>query len=96
MSGEEKEAFLSGKTYFWFVSKDPHDAVTKSGTANWLLYRIGALFVHYMHDSKPDNFDKLIQLLLSGAKFNEAVEISYGKNIEVLLGEFSQYLSTTN
>lgn len=96
MAAAEKEAFLSGKTHFWFASKDPHDAVTKNGTANWLLYRVGALFVHYMHDARPDSFDKLIQLLLSRTKFNEAVESSYGKSIEVLLREFSQYLSATN
>jgi hypothetical protein len=96
MTAAEKDGFLSGKTRFWFASKNPRDAVTKNGTANWLLYRVGALFVHYMHDVRPDSFDKLIQLLLSGTKFNEAVEISYGKTIETLLGEFSQYLSAAN
>lgn len=96
MTVAEKEAFLSGETHFWFASKDPHDAVTKNGVANWLLYRVGGLFVHYMHDARPDSFNKLIQLLLSGTKFDEAVEISYQKSIEVLLRDFSQYLSTKN
>lgn len=96
MNVAEKEAFLSGETNFWFASKDPRDAVTKNGVANWLLYRIGGLFVHYMHDAKPDSFNKLIQLLLSGTKFDKAVEISYGKSIEVLLKDFSQFLSTKN
>jgi hypothetical protein len=96
ISSEEKEAYLSGDIKFWFASKNPHDALTKNGTANWLLYRVGAMFVHYMHDSKPDNFEKLIKLLLSGTEFNTAVEISYGKNIELLLKEFAQYLTTKN
>ncbi len=96
ISSEEREAFLSGKIDFWFASKDPRDAVAKNGAANWLLYRVGALFVHQMRDSNPAGFDTLIQLLLSGTEFNEAVKDSYGKNVESLLAEFSQYLTTKN
>ncbi|MFZ6758805.1 hypothetical protein ACO0K9_16490 [Undibacterium sp. Ji50W] len=93
MSSEEKEAYLSGNIDFWFTSTNPADAVTKNGAANWLIYRVGASFVHYMHDSQPENFGKLIQLLLSGTEFPQALEVSYGKNIEVLRKEFSQYLA---
>jgi hypothetical protein len=93
ISNKEKEAYLSGSINAWFTSKDPRDALTKNGTANWIYYRVGALFVHYMRDSQPDKFEKLIQLLLSGTEFNAAVELSYGKNIELLLQEFSQYLA---
>ncbi|WP_147328087.1 MULTISPECIES: hypothetical protein [unclassified Duganella] len=96
MSIAEKEAYLSGNVDFWFASKNPADAVTKNGVANWLIYRIGASFVHYMHDSQPEHFEKLTQLLLSGAEFSQALEVSYGKNIDVLRKEFSQYLRRVN
>lgn len=92
MSIAEKEAYLAGDTNFWFASKDPRDALNKKGTANWLLYRVGASFVHYLHDSQPDRFDKLIKLLLSGTDFSDAVAVSYGRNIGGLRNEFSQYL----
>ena len=92
ITSEEKEAYLSGKVNVWFASTDPRDAVTKSGIANWLLCRVGALFVHYMHDSQPENFDKLIQSLLAGAELNVAVERSYGKNVALLREGFAQYL----
>jgi hypothetical protein len=96
ISSEEKQAFLSGKVDFWFASSDPRDAVTKNGTANWLLYRVGTFFVHFLRDSQPGKFDELIQLLLSGTKFNVALAVTYGKNTETLLREFSQYLTTAN
>ncbi len=92
ISNEEKSAYLSVLTDHWFTSKDPRDALAENGTANWRLYRVGALFVHYIRDSEPDSFDKLIQLSLSGTAFNEAVERSYGQNIELLHKEFAQYL----
>ncbi len=96
MSIAEKEAYLSGNVDFWFASKNPADAVTKNGVANWLIYRVGASFVHYMHDTQPEKFGKLMQLLLSGAEFSQALEVSYGKNIDVLRKEFSQYLRRVN
>lgn len=92
MSVAEKDAYLSGDTNRWFASNDPRDALTKKGTANWLLYRVGASFVHYLHDSQPDRFDKLIKLLLSGTEFSKAVDTAYGRNIEGLHKEFSRYL----
>lgn len=93
MSIEEKEAYQSGRIDFWFASENPADAVTKNGVANWLIYRVGASFVHYMHDSQPENFDKLTQLLLSGTEFSQALQVSYGRNIGVLREDFSQYLA---
>ncbi|GJJ01469.1 hypothetical protein RugamoR64_20070 [Duganella rhizosphaerae] len=96
MSSAEKEAYLSGRVDFWFASKNPADAVTRNGVANWLIYRIGASFVHYMHDTQPEKFEKLMQLLLSGTEFPQALEVSYGKNIEILRKEFSQYLRRVN
>lgn len=96
MKSQERKAYLSGETDFWFKSTDPGDAVGKYGTANWLLYRVGGLFVHFMHDSHPDYFDNLIQRLLSGEKFKLAVQTSYNRNIKALLKEFTTYLQTHN
>lgn len=93
MTSEEKTGYLSGDTSFWFSSNDPRDAVAKNGTANWLLYRVGALFVHYLHDSHPAKFDELISLLLSGVQFDVAMKKSYGKDTQLLLAEFSRYLT---
>lgn len=93
MSSEEKEAYFSGNIDFWFASNNPADAVAKNGAVNWLIYRVGALFVHYMHDSQPENFEKLMRLLLSGTEFSQALEVSYGKNIEILRKDFFQYLA---
>jgi hypothetical protein len=92
ISLEEREAYQSGAVDYWFNTKDPRDAVSKTGRANWLLYRVGALFVHYLHDSHPADFEKLIKLLLSGTKFNSAVELSYGRTIDSLLTEFQRHL----
>lgn len=96
ISVEEKEAYLSGAANVWFASQDPRDAVAKNGAANWLLYRVGALFVHYLHDYQPVQFDRLVQLLLSGSEFSDAVNIAYGKNIELLHKEFAQFLTAKN
>ena len=92
MSIAEKEAYLSGATNPWFASNNPRDALTSKGTANWMLYRVGASFVHYLHDTQPVRFDKLIELLLSGTELSKAVALAYGQNIEGLRNEFSQYL----
>ncbi|WP_332852026.1 hypothetical protein [Duganella sp. S19_KUP01_CR8] len=92
ISSEEKEAYQSGAVDAWFNAKDPRDAVNNSGRANWLLYRVGALFIHYLHDTQPEKFEKLISLLLSGTKFNRAVELSYERTIDSLLAEFKQNL----
>ncbi|MFZ6731814.1 hypothetical protein ACO0LG_07820 [Undibacterium sp. Ji42W] len=90
---EEKQRFQSGSIDYWFHSKDAGDAVSKAGRANWILYRVSALFVHYLHDSQPANFEKLISLLFSGTEFSRAVELSYKRTIESLLVEFQQKLS---
>ncbi len=93
MRNDERTAYLSGRVNFWFHSKDPRDAVTKSGVPDLLLYNVGALFVHFMHDSEPVKFDKLIQLLLSGTEFDQALQVSYARNTESLLQEFTRYLT---
>lgn len=95
ISVKEKEAYLSGAVDYWFKTKDPRDAVGKTGGANWLLYRVGALFVHYLHDSHPADFEKLIKLLLSGTEFSRALELSYGKTIDSLLAEFQVNIGNT-
>ncbi len=92
ISLEEKDVFQSGAVDYWFNTTDPRDAVSKTGRANWLLYRVGALFIHYLHDSQPADFENLITLLLSGTKFNRAVELSYERTIDSLLAEFKQNL----
>lgn len=93
MSHKEKEAYLSGKLNFLFFTQNAADAVTKDGVVNWLLYRVGALIVHFIHDSNPQEFDNLIKSLLSGVEFGEALQESYGKDTESLLKEFTLYLS---
>jgi len=93
MSYKEKSAYLSGDLDFWFSTENPADAVTKEGVANWLLYRVGSLFVHFMRNSKPDKFNALIQLLLSGTEFDEALHVTYGQDTESLLTEFTHYLT---
>lgn len=93
ISLEEKNTFQSSEVDYWFNTKDPRDAVSKTGRANWILYRVSGLFIHYLHDSQPANFDKLINLLFSGVKFNRAVELSYKQTIDSLLAEFKRNLS---
>jgi len=96
MSGRERKAYLSGEIDFWFKSNDPRDAVAKNGTANWLLYRVSGLFVHFMHETNPDHFDDLIQRLLSGEKFEIAIQATYKQSKESLLEEFSKSLKAHN
>ena len=93
MTHKEREAYLSGKLNYWFFTKSAADAVTKEGMANWMLYRVGALFVHFIHDSNPQGFDSLIKLLLSGIRFKEALQKSHGQDTDSLLKEFTSYLS---
>ena len=94
MSNEEESAYLSGEADAWFRSNSPKDAVTESGVVNWLWYRVGALFVHYLHDEQPDKFGKLIQLLLNGEKFDRAIKLSYGQDTSELLKSYTQYIKT--
>lgn len=93
MTREEREAYLSGELNYWFFTKNIADAVTKDGVANWVLYRVGALFVHFIHDSNPQEFDNLIEFLLSGIEFSEALQKSYGQDTDSWLKEFANYLS---
>ena len=94
MSSKVKASFLSGDLDYWFYSKDGRHAVTEKGVVNWVLYRAGALFVHFIHDSNPDKFEELLQLLLSGAEFNEAIQQSFEADTKVLLDEFTLYLKS--
>ncbi len=93
MTQGEREAFLSGKLNYWFFTKNAADAVTKDGVVNWMLYRIGAMFVHFIHDSNPQKFDKLIELLLSGIEFSEALGKSHKQDTDSLLKVFASYLT---
>lgn len=94
MTNQERKAYLSGDTDFWFKTANIQDAITSSGVANWLLYRVGALFVHFMHVSGPEEFDNLIQRLFIGESFETAVRSSYNKGIENLHADFFEYLET--
>ena len=94
MSVKERESYLSGDLDFWFTTKDPSDAVS-NGTVNWILYRVGALFVHYLHDLNPQQFGGLIQKLLAGEHFEQAVYSEYGRDIQTLRSEFTKYLQGT-
>ena len=94
MSVKERESYLSGDLDFWFTTKDPSDAVS-NGTVNWILYRVGALFVHYLHDLNPQQFVELIQKLLAGEQFEQAVYSEYGRDIQTLRSEFTKYLQGT-
>jgi hypothetical protein len=91
MSVKERESYLSGDLDFWFITKDPSDAVS-NGTVNWILYKVGALFVHYLHDLNPPKFEELIRDLLAGQKFEQAVYSEYGRDIQTLRSEFTKYL----
>lgn len=92
MPKREKDAFLSGGIDFWFSSDDPSDALTKNGTANGLFYGVGAAVVHFMQDQQPDGFEKLIEELLAGSKFDDALALSYMKDKDEILAEFAFYL----
>ena len=94
-SDEERSTILSGSIDFWFTSNDPRDAVTKAGVANWMLYRAAALFVHYLHDTQPNKFNKLIERLISGESFETAIDNQYGKDQQSLLEDFTKYLETS-
>ena len=94
MSKEEENAYLSGEADAWFRSNSPKDAVTESGVVNWLLYRVGALFVHYLHDEQPEKFSELIQLLLDGEKFDRAIKLSYGQDTNELLESYTKYIKS--
>ena len=92
MSDEERKAYLSGKAKYWFESDSPADAVTESGVVNLQLYRVGALFVHYLHDMRPEKFDELIQSLLEGEGFDSALKTSYAQNTGELLNSYTKYI----
>lgn len=92
MTPREKAAFLSHRTDGWFLSANPFDAVTEQGTANWLYYRVGAMFIHYLHDSDPTAFNALIQSLIAGKPFESALQDSFQQPLESLLNIFYAYL----
>lgn len=94
MAAHERDAYLSGETDLWFRSDDPGDAVGKNGTANWLLYRVAGLFVHFMHDTNPEHFDDLVQRLVTGEEFSIALQGSYNEGVESLLEKFTSYLES--
>lgn len=92
MSPDEFRIFKSGKADKWFKSNNPSDAVT-NGVVNWKLYRIGTLFVRYIHHLEPEKFDELIHSLLSNVKFENAFEDIYECNTAKMLEKFSVYLN---
>lgn len=96
MTSQERKAYLSGETDFWFNTSNIQDAVTSNGVANWLLYRVSGLFVHFMQFSDPKKFNDLIQRLLNSESFDTAVVSSYNQNIESLHDDFSEYLNSNN
>lgn len=94
MSDKEKKAYLSGEANFWFEADSPGEAVTESGVVNLQLYRVGALFVHYLHDIHPEKIDESIQSLLDGEDFENALKISYEQNTAELLNSYTKYIKT--
>ena len=94
MSEEETRAYLSGEIDFWFNSVSPEDAVTEGGIVNWQLYRVGALFIHYLHDMDPEKFGKLIKLLLEGEEFESSIKLSYDQGINEFLDSFTAQIKT--
>ncbi|WP_370979487.1 hypothetical protein [Agaribacterium sp. ZY112] len=94
MSVKERQSYLSGSLDFWFTTKDPTDAVS-NGTVNWILYKVGALFVHYLHDLNPQKFEELVRELLAGKKFEQAIYSEYGRDTQTLKSEFTKYLQGT-
>ncbi|BCD99655.1 peptidase MA family metallohydrolase [Marinagarivorans cellulosilyticus] len=95
LSVKERESYLSGSLDFWFTTEDPSDAVS-NGTVNWVLYKVGALLVHYLHDLSPQQFEELIKKLLAGQRFEKAVYSEYGRDIQTLRSEFTKYIQNAH
>lgn len=93
MIPQDRQALLSGDVDFWFETNDPGDAVTSNGVANVLLYRPGALFVHFIHDTDPEGFDALIQALLFGEPFDPAFTSAFDQSVRSMLAAFKDYLA---
>lgn len=93
MNENEVNTYLSGELNYWFLSQDASDAVTKNGVVNRVSYRVGGLFVHFIYDLSPKQFNELIQLLLTGIEFSDALQSTYEKSTHSLLKEFSHYLT---
>lgn len=91
MNKDEISAVLNKEVERWFQTSNPSAAV-KKGVVNRSLYRISAMVVHFMQIKNPAQFNLLMQALISGKKFNVAVQESYGADFEELYDEFYAYL----
>jgi len=92
LSEQERSVLLSGQADIWFTDQPATAAVTSDGSANWLLYRIGALFIHYISEERPAAFSGLVRLLLSGTGLGEALNRTYGASTDELLGSFKTHI----
>ena len=94
MTSQERKAYLSGETDAWFKTANAQDAVTSNGVANWLLYRVSGLFVHFMYISNPNSFDSLVQKLLAGEALDVAIQSTYSMSVEDFHARFTEYLKS--
>ena len=92
MTSQERKAYLSGEADTWFKTDNAQDAVTSAGVANWLLYRVSGLLVHFMYVSSPNNFDNLVQKLLAGEVLDAAIQSTYNMSVQDFHARFIEYL----
>jgi len=57
-----------------------------------MAYRQAAMFTAFLHDQNPAAFARLMNAILDGRPFAEAVQTSYGAGLNALWDEFVQCL----
>jgi hypothetical protein len=58
-----------------------------------LFYRQSAMFVQFMKEYDPEKFKRLLQTIQNGVNFAHALDISYGRDIDVFWTEFKETLT---
>lgn len=84
------EAIIQGK------SIDPNGSggllfrktASSFGLTTHMFYRQSELFIKFLHDKNPGNFDKLFTVLTSGKTLNEALLSVYGFDVQQAWKEF--------
>jgi hypothetical protein len=61
-----------------------------------MAYRQAGMFVSYLHDSDPTGFARLMNAILDGRPFAEAVESGYGRDVNALWQKFAQSGAAAN
>jgi hypothetical protein len=54
-----------------------------------IAYRQAGMFVTYLHDSNPPGFDRMLQAIMDGQPFVEAVAAGYQKDVHALWQKFA-------